>query len=288
MPTIAFVNQKGGVGKTTVLLGVAEAASAAGRQVLVVDLDPQANASAGLGVWDATTTIDDVMSTNQTGSAKAAITQTAWPTDNSRPVLIPGDPRLASREPQLAADPLGAQDRLRMAMTGIDHDLVLIDSPPSLGLLCMNALFAADYALIVTEASAWAADGVDLMKGTISQIAARRDGPELIGIVINRCGRTRDHKYWIDQLVQRFGDLLLPTVSMRAAVAEAAGQSLPLKALGSRQGAAAAVTEFATMYDALQERLEPTQSPRHGWAPQQQDQQQESPARLKLGGVDSG
>ncbi len=271
MPTIAFVNQKGGVGKTTVLLGVAEAACSAGRQALVVDLDPQANASAGLGVWDATPTIDDVMAANQTGSAKAAITQTAWPANSSRPALIPGDPRLASREPQLAADPLGAQDRLRMAMVGIDHDLVLIDSPPSLGLLCVNALFAADYALIVTEPSAWAADGVDLMKCTINQIAERRDGPELIGIVVNRCGRTRDHRYWVDQLTQRFGDLLLPTVSMRAAVAEAAGQSLPLKALGSRQGAADAATQFATVFDALQERLEPKRNPQHDWASQQQE-----------------
>ncbi len=282
MPTVAVVNQKGGVGKTTVLLGIAEAAAAAGQRVLVVDLDPQANASAGLGIWDASPTIDDVMTTNRAGSVVAAITASSWPAakagagsatatgtaptsataTSTVPDVVPGDPRLANREPQLAADPLGAQERLRLAMTGVDHDLVLIDSPPSLGLLCVNALFAADYALIVTEPAAWAADGVDLMKGTISQIAARRGGPELIGIVTNRLGRTRDHSYWAGQLAERFGDLLLPTVSMRAAVAEAAGQSLPLRALGSRPGAATAATEFEVLYQALQARLQQSQ----GWA----------------------
>ncbi len=74
--------------------------------------------------------------------------------------MAASSPLLAQREPQLANDPIGAQDRLQVAMEGIDHDLVIIDCPPSLGLLTVNGLFAADQALVVTEPGAWASDGV--------------------------------------------------------------------------------------------------------------------------------
>lgn len=256
MTTIAFVNQKGGVGKTTVVLGVAAAAAALGRRVLVVDLDPQANASAGLGVWGASPTIDDVLAADRAGAAVDAVVASAWPDDGPRPDLVPGDPRLSNREPLLATDPLGAQDRLRMALAGVPHDLVLIDCPPSLGLLCVNALFAADAAVIVTEPAAWAADGVDLMSGTIAQVAARRGAPSQAGIVVNRLGRTRDHTYWNGELLERFGDQLLGTVRQRAAIAEASGQSLPLRALRSRSGAPEAAAEFDALYRTLADRVD--------------------------------
>ena len=73
MQSIAIVNQKGGVGKTTITLGIAEAAAASGLRVLVVDLDPQANASSGLGIWNGSPSIDDVMSEPRAGSAADAI-----------------------------------------------------------------------------------------------------------------------------------------------------------------------------------------------------------------------
>ncbi|MEC9058755.1 MAG: AAA family ATPase [Actinomycetota bacterium] len=254
MQSIAVVNQKGGVGKTTITLGIAEAATASGLSVLVVDLDPQANASSGLGIWNGSPSIDDVMAEPRAGSAIDAICTSLWPEEEQRPDLIPGSHLLANREPLLAADPVGAQDRLKLALAGVTHDLVLIDCPPSLGLLSINGLFAAESAIIVTEPAAWAADGVDLMHNTVERVAGRLGTPKLAGIVVNRVGRTRDNRYWCEQLEERFGSLLLPQIQLRAAVAEASGQSTTLRALGKRPGAAEAAAQFDALWTELDNR----------------------------------
>ncbi|WP_420446456.1 ParA family protein [Candidatus Poriferisodalis sp.] len=255
MATLAVVNQKGGVGKTTVALGIAEAACAGGHSVLVVDLDPQSNASAGLGVWNASPNIDGVLADATPGAALATVVSSGWPPDGPCPQLVPGSYALTSREPQMAADLVGAQDRLRIALAGVNHDLVLIDCPPSLGLLCINGLFAADRALVVTEPAAWAADGVDLMRSTINRVAQRQGTPTVAGVVLNRVGRTRDNAYWAQQLAERFVTELMPPIPQRAAIAEASGQSQPLRALGRRPGAPEAVQAFDELWADLQRRL---------------------------------
>ncbi len=255
MATLAVVNQKGGVGKTTVALGIAEAACAGGLSVLVVDLDPQSNASAGLGVWNGSPNVDDALADPTPGAVLATVTDARWPPDGPCPQLAPGSYALASREPQMAADLVGAQDRLRIALAGVNHDLVLIDCPPSLGLLCINGLFAADRALVVTEPAAWAADGVDLMRSTIKRVSQRQGTPTIAGIVPNRVGRTRDNAYWAQQLAERFGADMLPPIPQRAAIAEASGQSLPLRALGRRAGAPEAAQAFDELWADLERRL---------------------------------
>ncbi|MCY4517407.1 MAG: ParA family protein [Acidimicrobiaceae bacterium] len=255
MATLAVVNQKGGVGKTTVALGIAEAACAGGLSVLVVDLDPQSNASAGLGVWNGSPNVDDALADPTPGAVLATVTDARWPPDGPCPQLAPGSYALASREPQMAADLVGAQDRLRIALAGVNHDLVLIDCPPSLGLLCINGLFAADRALVVTEPAAWAADGVDLMRSTITRVSQRQGTPTIAGIVPNRVGRTRDNAYWAQQLAERFGADMLPPIPQRAAIAEASGQSLPLRALGRRAGAPEAAQAFDELWADLERRL---------------------------------
>jgi chromosome partitioning protein len=265
MVSIAVVNQKGGVGKTTVALGLASAAAASGLRVLVVDLDPQSNASTGLGVWDTEVTVDHALASDQPGVLRSVVTSGRWPTTDGElvPDVAASSPQLAQREPQLANDPIGAQHRLQVAMAGIDHDLVLIDCPPSLGLLTVNGLFAADRALVVTEPGAWASDGVAQILRTVDRVGARRpEGLGVAGIVVNRLGRTRDARYWYEQLVETYGDQVLPPVHLRAAIPEAAAQSLPIHGMGTRAGAAEAAAEFDALLAAILGL--PTESPEPG------------------------
>ena len=258
VPIVAVVNQKGGVGKTTIALGLAAAASYRGARVLVVDLDPQANATSGLGVWEPTTTVDAALEADRAGSVRELTVPSGWPVPNTAadgavpPDVIPSSPALAAREPVLANDPVGAQDRLQLALEGNSYDLVIVDCPPSLGLLTVNGLFAADRALIVTEPGAWACDGVAEIQRTISRIASRRNGrPAVAGIAVNRLGRTRDAKYWYGQLIEQYGAEVLTPVHLRAAMAEASAQSLPIHALGSRAGAPIAAAELDDLLDAV-------------------------------------
>jgi len=249
-----MVNQKGGVGKTTVALGLAAMAGRRGVRTVLVDLDPQANATSGMGVWDAALTIDSALAAESSGSASAAIVDSGWDAAlfADRPRLVPSSPQLAQRETQLATDPIGAQDRLAIALEGLDADLVLIDCPPSLGLLTVNALFAADKVVIVTEPGAWATDGVEQILRNVRRIADRRNGAlGIAGIVVNRLARTRDARYWESQLTEAHPDLVIePSIRLRAAVAEASAAGVPLHAL-ERDGTAEAVAEFDAVLDRI-------------------------------------
>jgi len=254
MLVVAAVNQKGGVGKTTVALGLASRAGCRGLDTIVVDLDPQANATSGMGVWLPSHGVDEALTADRPGSLADVLCASGWDDDlfAVAPRVAPSRGSMAQLELQLATDPIGAQDRLATALQGIEADLVIIDCPPSLGLLTVNGLFAADVAVVVTEPGAWATDGVEQIVRNIHRIAERRAGQlRLGGIIVNRLGRTRDARYWDDQLVEAHAESVIrPAIRLRAAVAEASAQSLPLHAL-DRDGVAEAISEFDAVLDAI-------------------------------------
>jgi chromosome partitioning protein len=252
MSVTAVVNQKGGVGKTTVALGLASSLAARGARVLVVDLDPQANATSGMGVWEPTSTIDVALLADRPGAAAAAVHRSPWSVEafDAAPHVVASSPRLAEVEHQLVSDVIGAQDRLAVALDGViaDFDEVLIDCPPSLGLLTVNALFCAEAVIVVTEPAAWSSDGVEQILRNVRRISQRRGGPpRLAGIVVNRLGRTRDAAYWAEELRRAHpGQVLTSAVRLRAAVTEAAAQSIPVHGI-VRSGSAEAVDEFEAL-----------------------------------------
>lgn len=254
MSVTAIVNQKGGVGKTTVTLGLAAVLAESGLRVLVVDLDPQANATTGAGLWDPERTVADVLVAEKPGSAALAIVSAGWPAAPGVVDLVPSGPGLARVEHDLASDLIGGQDRLALALAGVSerYDRVLIDCAPSLGLLTVNALFAADDVIVVAEPAAWSLDGVEQIVSNVERVAGRRGGrPSIRGIAVNKLARTRDSAHWYEQLgeshaARRIG----PPIRLRAVVSEAAAHCLPVTAM-NRSGASEAVGEFRALAEHL-------------------------------------
>jgi chromosome partitioning protein len=225
---VAICNQKGGVGKTTITLGLASAAVASGVRTLVIDMDSQGNASdallADLETPPEVTSYDVLL--GKRGCAPAAIAESPWGVG-----VIAGSLDLASFE---RSNALASEQRLR---AGLDNptldgawDLCLIDCPPSLGLLVHAALVAADEALIVTEPSLSASQGVSNVYATVATIREHYN-PELVvaGIVVNRVAATNEAKLRVEELGEALGAAVWePTMRQRAALVEAVGAGVPI------------------------------------------------------------
>lgn len=208
---IAFGNQKGGVGKTATVTGIASAISEIGGRALIVDVDPQGNSTSGVGVTltkkDRTTY--DLMSTTAQGIAAECIMATSWPGVD----IIPANLDLANIESD------GSNDltwRLDIAFEGVDlsmYNAVLLDCPPSLGRLMFSALTAADSVVPVTEATVDSVKGVVNLEETIS-VVTRRQNPRLVidKIVISRRRNNGEHIFRESELRAAYGDLVAKTV----------------------------------------------------------------------------
>jgi chromosome partitioning protein len=210
--TIAVLSLKGGTGKTTTVRTLADVFRRLGMDVLAIDLDPQGNLSDYFDVPpDASPTIADVLS----GSAKAKAA--------SHDGVVPATPILAEVERSLSGK-MGRELVLRKALKDVrkEHDIVLIDCPPALGLLTINGLVAADHALISSEAQYFAMQGVEGALEVIEQ-AKEFYNPDLewLGVVLNIADmRTKHSRDAYDQLKEHFGTKVFETV-IRSSIAYA-------------------------------------------------------------------
>jgi cellulose biosynthesis protein BcsQ len=239
---VAILNQKGGVGKTTVALGLASAAAAAGDRVLVVDLDPQAASTWVLGVDPGTHGVAELL----TKSAESVpISHSAW----SHCVdVLAGSPRLQELE-------TAGQKRLRRRLRSIrsDYDAILIDCPPSLGNLTRSALVAARHALVVVEPSSLGLRGIGGVADAIDDVWDRANPDlELAGVVLNRVPAvSREADRRIDELARIVSHQAIwqPAIPQRVLLNEALGARRPIHSYQSR------AADLITVFDALWRRV---------------------------------
>jgi cellulose biosynthesis protein BcsQ len=207
----ALANQKGGVGKTATTLGLASAISHRGGKALIVDMDPQANATEGLGVYTTAgqLTTADLMDHTETGAAVDAVIATGWDGID----LIPAHLDLSNAESSGASDLVF---RLDVAFEGLDlspYDAVLFDCPPSLGKLLFAVLLTVDSVLAVTEPTKDSVKGVTRLETTVQKVKLRPNPRlELAKIIVSRRRATGEHIDRERELREAYGDLVARTV----------------------------------------------------------------------------
>jgi len=242
--TIAVLSQKGGTGKTTAVRTLTDVFRRVDLAVLAVDLDPQGNLSDYLDVDpDAAPTIGDVLSSR--AKAREAV----------HDGIIPANLGLAEAELMLGGK-MGRELTLKKALRDLkrDYDLILIDCPPSLGLLTVNALVASDYALLSAEAQYFALQGVEQALEVI-ELARESLNPDLewLGVVLNIADmRTRHSREAFDSLREHFGEKLIDT-TIRASIAYAESAERALSILDYRPDLAA---DYVNVAEELLRRLD--------------------------------
>jgi chromosome partitioning protein len=227
---IAVANQKGGVGKTTTSVNVAACLAATGQKILLIDLDPQANATSGVGLEkrEGASAYPALLGE---GTLEASVVPTAY----ERLYVIPSEVDMCGAEVELSRVE-NHLHRLKMALEPIVHsgqyDLILIDCPPALGVLTLNVFTATDWLLIPLQCEYYALEGISMINRVIGQL---RDGGvnpnlEILGVVMTMFdGRTRLAAQVVQEVRQHFGDLVFDTLIPRTTrLAEAPSFGKPI------------------------------------------------------------
>ena len=206
--TIAVLNQKGGVGKTTSTINIAAAIAKVGKSVLVVDLDPQANATSGLAIDKSKLdySVYDVL-VNEVPASEVIQSSKV-----DGLYVLPAAPSLAAAEQELVAV-LSRETVLKNALKNLVYDIILIDCPPSLGLLSINALVAANSVLIPVQTEFYALEGLGLLMQTIQRVqSGLNPNLQLEGVVMTMVdSRNALSGQVIDEVKKHFGEFVYST-----------------------------------------------------------------------------
>lgn len=223
---IAIANQKGGVGKTTTTINLGAYLAKLRHRVLIIDLDPQGNTSSGLGV-DKRALSNDMYHVLVEGKPLAEI----WhKTQYNGLVVVPASPVLAAAEIELV-NSTGREFKLKQALDGHDFDYVLIDCPPSLGILTVNGLAAADRVLIPVQAEFYALEGLGQLITTIGRVKkALNPDLDILGVLLTmHNGRTTLSTQVHDEVKRYFPDKVFDTIIPRnVRLAEAPSHGKPI------------------------------------------------------------
>jgi chromosome partitioning protein len=226
MRIIAVLNQKGGVGKTTTAINLGAYLARAGKKVLLVDFDPQGNATSGLGLDKEKlelTSYDILFHPSQIG-------QGIQESQTGGLNILPANAGLAAAEVELVDKP-ERELMLKKSLSGLDYDFILIDCPPALGLLTINALAAADQLIIPVQAEYYALEGLSQLLAIMQRVRQGLNPElELLGVAVTMYdGRTSLSEQVHAELKKHFGEKVFKTIIPRnVRLAEAPSHGKPI------------------------------------------------------------
>lgn len=241
---IAIVNQKGGVGKTTTAVNLAAGVGIAGKKVMLVDADPQGNSTSGFGINKKQVKVTTYELLIGTGKLENAVIKTEFKNVD----IVPSSMNLAAAEVDLIEmEHREAQLKMALAAARDNYDYIFIDCPPSLGLITINALNAADTVLVPIQCEYFALEGLSQLMNTVRQVK-RLYNPtiEIEGIVLTMYdGRLNLTAQVVAEIKKYFADKLYKTAIPRAVrLSEAPSYGMPIQYYDKRSMGAAAYDDL--------------------------------------------